>query len=112
MRNEAGGQYNELMSSLAVIDELEVLADNYKSFMDNTNNQNSRVQFLLRTEGIQMDRTKKRTLPEERKIMWESIIVFPKIFNRPPNIGFILHHAGKGVKLTKSNILQIRWWLD
>ncbi len=77
MRNEAGGQYNELMSSLAVIDELEVLADNYKSFMDNTNNQNSRVQFLLRTEGIQMEKDKTEPVSEEqKKSMWESIISF------------------------------------
>ncbi len=83
MRNEAGGQYNELMSSLAAIDELEVLADNYKSFMDNTNNQNSKVQFLLRTEGIQMDEPKNEPLPEEqKKSMWESIInFFQRFFN-------------------------------
>ena len=81
MRNEAGGQYNELMSSLAAIDELEVLADNYKSFMDNTNNQNSKVQFLHRTEGIQMEKDKSEPVPEEqKKSIWESIISFFRRF--------------------------------
>ncbi|HHY39722.1 MAG TPA: hypothetical protein GX502_00550 [Syntrophaceticus sp.] len=83
MRNEAGGQYNELMSSLAAIDELEVLADNYKSFMDNTNNQNSKVQFLLRTEGIKMEQAETEPVPEEqKKSMWELIIsFFQRFFN-------------------------------
>lgn len=83
MRNEAGGQYNELMSSLAAIDKLETLADDYKSFMDNTNNQNSKVQFILRTEGIQMEKPETEPVPEEqKKSMWETIInFFQKFFN-------------------------------
>lgn len=75
--SETGSQYNDLMRGLAALDELEKLGDKYKSFMDNSNNQNSKVQFILRTEGIQMDEPETESVPEEQKTtLWESIISF------------------------------------
>lgn len=74
IKKETGGQFNELMRGKAVTDELEKLAGGYKSFMDNTNNHNSKVQFLLRTEGIEIDKpqAKASTEPTENT-PWESI---------------------------------------
>lgn len=73
-KKESGGQFNELMRGQAVTDKLEELADNYKSFMDNTNNQKSKVQFLLRTEGIKITESAADPTPEPTKnTPWQSI---------------------------------------
>lgn len=74
INEESGGQYNELMQGLAAAEEMEALAGNYKSFMDNSNNKSSKVQFLLRTEGIEIAEQSAATVPEETKgTPWESI---------------------------------------
>jgi putative membrane protein len=74
---ESGGHYNELMQGLAAAEELETLAGNYKSFMDNSNNKSSKVQFLLRTEGIEIPEQAEETIPEKTKTTpWESIKSF------------------------------------
>lgn len=74
INGESGGQYNELMKGLATVEELETQADNYRSFMDNSNNKNSKVQFLLRTEGIEIPEQTEEAIPEKTKSTpWELI---------------------------------------
>lgn len=78
-KKESGGQFNELKRGQAVTDKLEILADDYKSFMDNTNNSNSQVQFLLRTEGIEITEPAAESAPEPTKnTPWQSIKNFFK----------------------------------
>ena len=79
MKKESGGQFNELMRGQAVTDELENLADDYKSFMDNTKNSNSQVQFLMRTEGIEITEPAAEPAPEPTKnTPWQLIKNFFK----------------------------------
>lgn len=82
MRKESGSQYNELMYGQAATDEIQKLAEEYRSFMDNTNNRDSQVQFILRTEGIEMAKPQAKPVPEESKTtVWESIVnFFQRIF--------------------------------
>ncbi len=79
MKKESGDQFNELMRGQAVTDELENLADDYKSFMDNTKNSNSQVQFLMRTEGIEITEPAAEPAPEPTKnTPWQLIKNFFK----------------------------------
>jgi ABC-type transporter Mla subunit MlaD len=52
MRQGAVAQYNQLCLGRAVTAELKRLSEDYRSFAANSENCDSSVQFVLRTEGI------------------------------------------------------------
>lgn len=75
MKNGLGKAIDELNFGLAKKDVMKNLSEGYKSFMDNENNKNSNVQFLLQTQGVKEDMEKDtiKPVPKAKKSLWQRI---------------------------------------
>lgn len=67
---------DKVKSGTALTDEINSLYKNYNSFMDNDNNLNSQVQFIMQTDEIKQEKTGNNNLQEEIKeeSFWDRFI--------------------------------------
>lgn len=77
MQTEAAGQYSAAQLGLAMSAEMQKLVDNQHSFTDNIHNQVGKVQYLMRTAGVELPKTSKPVAPPAPKLsLWQRIVRF------------------------------------